>query len=221
MRRCFWAVPLLLGCLVGCSQEGEYSLSVCVAVDVSGTYTDQLSEVTTILRSGVLPHLLPGDSLVVVRIDSESYEQDNVVARMSLDHRPSNANAQKLAFARQLDAFAEHAEASEFTDITGAVMLCADYLHESAAGSKVIFVFSDLEVDLPEGVSQTLPQDELAGIAVAAMNVKQLRQDSSNPEVYRQRLADWQEQVLAAGARQWRVVVNPGKLPEYLETIRR
>ncbi len=212
---------LVVACLAGCSQEGEYALSVSVAVDVSGTYTDQLEEVTTVIRTGVLPVLLPGDSLVVVTIDSESYQQDNVVARLTLDHRPSAANTQKLAFAEQLGGLAEIVEGSEYTDIPGAMMLCADHLRDTGSGTRVVLVFSDLQEDPPPGAIQQIPEDEFAGVHVVAMNVKQLRDDSANPEVYRQRLADWQQRVLAAGAVGWRVIVNPTKLPAYLEHIRR
>ena len=51
------------------------------------------------IRKGLLPHLTPGDTLVVIRIDSESYRKDNVEAHMTLDVRPSKANAQKLQLA--------------------------------------------------------------------------------------------------------------------------
>jgi hypothetical protein len=211
----------MLVCGLSCSQQGEFSLSLCLAVDVSGTYTDQLVEVTNITRTGILPYLLPGDSLVVVRIDSESYEQENVVARLMLDQRPSNANAQKLAFAKQLEELTSIEEGSTHTDIPGAVMLCADHLRETQAGAKAIIVFSDLEEDLPKGSQVQLSANELQGIYMAAMNVKQLRGDSSNPEVYRKRLANWEQRVLTSGAAQWRVIVDPAKLPEYLESIRR
>jgi hypothetical protein len=221
MRKRLLIVVLVLACGLACSQQGEYSLSLCLAVDVSGTYTDQLDEVINITRTGILPFLLPGDSLVVVRIDSQSYEQENVVARLALDQRPSNANAQKLAFATQLEELASIEEGSTNTDIRGAIMLCADHLRETPAGTKAILVFSDLEEDQPNGSVVQLSEDELQGIYMAAMNVKQLRGDSTNPEVYRKRLAEWQQKVLDSGAEQWRIIVDPAKLPVYLESIRK
>jgi len=220
MRR--WLVVLcLLACVGSCSKSGEYAQAVCIAVDVSGTYADQAPEVTNIVRTGILPSLLPGDSLVVVNIDSDSYEKENVVGRLTLDQRPSNANAQKLAFADRLTEFAEVVEGSQYTDIPGAMMMCADHLRAQDAGSKSIIIFSDLQEDQPEGTRRRIPPDEFAGVFVAAVNVKQLRDDTENPHLYRQRLDAWQQRVTELGAEQWKLIVDPAALPEYLESIRR
>jgi hypothetical protein len=205
---------------MACSSGKEYEQALGVVVDVSGTYVDQVGEVCKVIRTGVLPQALPGDSLVVIRIDSQSYEKANVVAKVMLDHRPSRANAQKLAFAAALDDFAAHAEYSEYTDIPGALMLCADHLKETEAGSKAILIFSDLKEDLPQGTIRQLDTDEFAGIHVAAVNVKRLQGDNVNPEVYRRRLLDWERKVTASSAAQWKVIVDPAKLPSFLESIR-
>ena len=91
---------------LGCADARNYEQAVCVLVDVSGTYADEKAEVVRILKRDVLPALLPGDTLLVIRIDSESYEKENLEALVTLDARPSRANAQKLALAHKLDAFA-------------------------------------------------------------------------------------------------------------------
>jgi hypothetical protein len=218
-RRLFLSV--FLGFFVSCSSGHEYRQALCAVVDVSGTYVDQISEVGKVIRTGVLPKMLPGDSLVIIRIDSQSYEKDNIVAKLTLDQRPSYANAQKLAFARDLDAFVDEAEHSEFTDIPGALMLSSDYLKETEAGSKAILVFSDLKEDLPEGTTRELRSDEFEGIHVAAINVKRLMSDNQNPEVYRQRLAAWNLKASQSAAKEWKVIVDPTRLPQYLESIRR
>jgi hypothetical protein len=214
-------IVCLLACVGSCSKPGEYAQTVCVAVDVSGTYADQAAEVTNIIRTGILPSLLPGDSLVVVNIDSDSYEKENVVGRLTLDHRPSNANAQKLAFANRLDEFASLAAGSRYTDISGAMMMCTDHLRAQDANTKAIIVFSDLQEDQPEGARRNMPPDEFAGLYVAAVNVKQLRDDTENPHLYRQRLEAWQERVTEGGAEQWKLIVDPATLPDYLESTRR
>jgi hypothetical protein len=220
MRR--WLVVLcLLACVGSCSKQGEYAQAVCVAVDVSGTYADQAPEVTNIIRTGILPTLLPGDSLVVVNIDSDSYEKENVVGRLTLDHRPSNANAQKLAFAERLDEFANLVEGSLYTDIAGAMMMCTDHLRAQDAGSKAIIIFSDLQEDQPEGTRRRIPAGEFEGVYVAAVNVKQLRDDTENPHLYRQRLDAWQQRVTELGAEQWKLIVDPAGMPDHLESIRR
>lgn len=215
------AVALIaLLALLGCSSGHEYEQALCVVIDVSGTYVDQVAEVCKIVRTGILPHTLPGDSVVVILIDDQSYEEANVVAKIALDHRPSHANAQKLAFADQLALFARTAERSEFTDIPGALMLASDHLKETGAGSKVILIFSDLKEDLPPGTVRQFDADEFAGIDVVAVNVKRLQGDNVNPEIYRQRLLDWQKRVTASSASQWKVVVDPAKLPELLVSVR-
>jgi len=207
------ALPLLLSC----SSNKNYAQAVVALVDVSGTYADQKPEVVNVIKTGILPKMQPGDSLFVIRIDDESYKKANLEGGMTLDVRPSKANAQKLAFATQLDQFATKHERSRHTDIRGAMMLGAEYLKETGAGQRTIVVFSDLEEDLPKGVKRTLAPDEFAGMRILAMNVKKLNADNANPSAYRARLASWQQQVRSHGAKEFQVVLEPDKLDELLE----
>jgi hypothetical protein len=136
---------------------------------------------------------------------------------VTLDVRPSKANAQKLAFSSQLDAFAHKHQRSAHTDVRGAMMLGAEYLRESGAGRRTMVIFSDMEEDLPKGVHRDLAPDELKGVRVLAMNVKRLAHDNANPAVYRQRLVGWEKQVTAHGAREFKVVLDPEKLADLLD----
>jgi len=124
------ALLLALG-LGGCSDASRYSQAVAILVDTSGTYADQKPEVARIVKREVLPELVPGDTVAVIRIDSESYEKADLISFVTLDQRPTHANAQKLALAKSLDAFAAKDERSQYTDIPGAMMLAAEYLHET------------------------------------------------------------------------------------------
>lgn len=207
------ALPLVLSC----SSGKNYAQAVVALVDVSGTYADQKPEVVNVIKRGILPKLLPGDSLFVIRIDDESYRKANVEGQMTLDMRPSKANAQKLAFASRMDQFASKHMSSRHTDIRGAMMLGAEYLKETGAGLRTMVVFSDMEEDLPKGVKRTLAPDEFAGMRILAMNVKKLSADNANPTVYRQRLASWQQQVKSHGAKEFQIVLAPDKLDELLE----
>ena len=207
------ALPLVLSC----SSGKNYAQAVVALVDVSGTYADQKPEVVNVIKRGILPKLLPGDSLFVIRIDDESYRKANVEGQMTLDMRPSKANAQKLAFASRMDQFASKHMSSRHTDIRGAMMLGAEYLKETGAGLRTMVVFSDMEEDLPKGVKRTLAPDEFAGMRILAMNVKKLSADNANPTVYRQRLASWQQQVKSHGAKEFQIVLEPEKLDELLE----
>jgi hypothetical protein len=143
-----------------------------------------------------------------------------VEALVTFDRRPSHANAQKLAFARRLDAFAAGAPAARYSDIPGAMMLAGEYLEEIGSGSRVMLLFSDMSEELPAGVKRRLGDDEFRDIHVAAINVKRLHSDTANPTTYRSRIADWKRRVTEAGAIEWRTFLDARKLPPYLEEVR-
>lgn len=205
---------------VSCSDEQRYDQAIGVLIDVSGTYADERLETVRVIKREILPHMVPGDTLLVARIDSESYERGNVEALLTLDRRPSHANAQKLEVARLLDEFAARPTRSAHTDIPGAIMLASEYLGETGAGSRVLLIFSDMQEDLPGGARRQLDRGELAGTRVVAMNVKRLGRDQADPAVYRGRLDAWGERVAEAGAAEWRTLLDPSKLPDYLDASR-
>ena len=206
---------LLLCC--ACSSGKNYAQAVCALVDVSGTYADQKEEAVHVIERGILPRLNPGDSLFVIRIDDESYRKQNLTAGVTLDVRPSRANAQKLALATQLDEFARKAEKTRHTDIRGAMMLGAEYLKESGAGTRTMVVFSDLQEDLGKGVVRDLAADEFGGMRIVAMNVKKLGADNDHPTLYRERLASGDKEARGHGARDFQVLLQPERLAELME----
>jgi hypothetical protein len=214
------AILVLAALVLGCGESRRYDQAIGVLIDVSGTYSDERKETVNVIKREVLPHMVPGDTLIVIRIDSESYDKENVEALLTLDRRPSRANAQKLAVARKLDAFAEESHGSEHTDILGAIMLASEYLSEVGSGSRVVLLFSDMQEDLPAGSKRALAEDELRGTHVAAMNVKRLTRDTADPSVFRDRLAAWEGRARSAGALDWRTFMDSSKLPDYLAAIR-
>jgi hypothetical protein len=214
------ALLLLAALLASCAGGRRYNQAICALIDVSGTYADEKAEVARILKRDVLPAMLPGDTLLVIRIDSGSYEKENVEALVTFDARPSEANAQKLALAGRLDAFAAAENRSEYTDILGAMLLASEYLGEIEADSRVMLLFSDLEQDLPEGARRRIEAGEFHGIQVVAMNVKRLQGDNADPEVFRGRLASWEGQVLGGGAAGWRAIMDANQLPVHLAQLR-
>jgi hypothetical protein len=214
------AVLLAIALLaIGC-QGTRYDQAICVLIDVSGTYADEKSEAVRLIKRDILPSMVPGDTLIAIRIDSESYQRENVEALLTLDARPSRANAQKLALAQKLDAFAKRSFDSKYTDIPGAMMLGAEYLGEIDAGSRVMLIFSDLQEDLPPGASRRLGETEFEGIQVVAMNVKRLSGDTADPTRFRARMDTWADRVSAAGGDDWRSFMDAAKLPAYLAQIR-
>jgi len=223
MTTLFARIAIAMACLVAataCSDGHRYRQAVAVLVDVSGTYADQKDEVARIVKREVLPELVPGDTLLLIRIDSQSYDKEDLVSLTTLDPRPSQANAQKLAIARQLDAFAATGGRSEYTDIPGAMMLAAEYLREIDAGSRAILVFSDMREDLPKGSKRQLGEAEFADIQVVAMNVKRLESDGADPQVFRRRMDRWEKTVTEHGAAGWRTFMDAGQLGAHLASIR-
>lgn len=206
--------------LAACTGNKPYETAMCALADTSGTYADQKENVARIIKAGVVSQMLPGDSLYFITIDSNSYSQDNLLDKLKLDYVPSHADRERLAFANDLDRFAQDNSRSEFTDISGAMMLCSDYLKSSGSGHKVMLVFSDMKEELKSGLQRKFDSNQFDGIHVAAMNVIKLTGDSVDPAEYRDRLSQWQQRLTAAGAASWDVIVNPVDIPEYLDKQR-
>lgn len=211
---------IALALSTGCSGNREYETALCAMADVSGTYADEKNNVARILKAGVLTSLLPGDTLIFVTIDSNSYKEENFQSRIKLDYIPSRANQQRLAFASELDEFASSSQRSDFTDISGAMMLCADYLRATESGNQVMLIFSDMREELQDGLRRDFSTDQLEGIHVAAMNVIKLNADSADPATYKQRLKEWESRLASADAASWQVIVDPVAIPGYIEELR-
>jgi hypothetical protein len=204
----------------GCSDSKQYETSYCALIDISGTYASEKSSVVNTVKAGIVPQMIPGDNLFFVKIDSNSYSEENLVTKLTLDYRPTKANSQKLAVAQKLDEFGRGKARSSLTDISGALMLCSDYLKATGTGTKVMFVFSDMNEELPEGVVRKFADDEFDGIDIVAMNIIKLNKDSANPEVYRKRLEKWNERTTASGARSWSTLIDATKIPEYIVQLK-
>ncbi len=199
-----------------CTDSKLYETSYCALVDTSGTYAGEKSNVVKIVKAGVVPQMIPGDSLFFIKIDSNSYAEENLVTKLTLDYRPTKANSQKRTLAKTLDKFAGSNTRSDMTDISGALMLCSDYLKATKSGTQIMFVFSDMKEELPSGVVRKFETDEFDGISIAAMNVIKLNRDSSNPEIYRSRLKQWDHRLVNSGAKSWDTLIDPTKIQEFI-----
>lgn len=203
--------------LAGCSDNEAYETAICTLADISGTYADEKENVAKSIKAGILPAMVPGDSLFFVTIDSNSFNEENLKQKVTLDYRPSYANNQKLTFAKSLDEFASGAERSSHTDISGAMMLCNDYLKRTGASTQLMFIFSDMEEDLEKGVTRTFDEDEFQNVHFAALNVIKLSKDSIDPQVYRDRLRKWEQRLKDAGAAEWQVIFEAAHIPKFIE----
>jgi len=180
------------------ANDGVYML-----LDTSGTYREELIKAEQIIRY-TLSRLDETDSFAVARIDTGSFSEKDIVAKVSFDDRPSAVNRQKRLFAQQVADFVQNAEPAPYTDITGGLLQAVEFLNEKGTGKKTILIFSDLKEDLQAGYVRNIDVP-LEGFDVIALNVTKLRSDNIDPREYLQRLEAWQGRVEKTGGH-WRVI---------------
>ena len=189
--------------LWGCSDTISHSRGVFMLLDTSGTYKKELKRAEAII-SYLLGTLQPGDSLAVARIDSGSFSEKDIIAKMTFDKRPSVANQQKRVFKQKVDRFVASARGSAYTDITGGVLQSVEYLNETGSGDKFILIFSDLKEELVKGHVRNFPI-QVDGCNVVALNVTKLRSDNVDPREYFKRVEAWRTRIEAGGG-QWKLI---------------
>lgn len=206
------AIVASLG-LTACDEPRSQNRGVYLLMDTSGTYTDELRKAQQIINA-MLTRLDPGDSFAVARIDTGSFSEKDIVAKVTFDDRPSLANKEKRQFRDTVGQFVKTVKPARHTDITGGLLQASEYLNEKNPGRKTIIIFSDLAEDLKKGYVRdiALPLD---GFDVVALNVTKLRTDNIDPREYLNRLTDWQQKIESGGG-QWRVINDLDRLEKLL-----
>jgi len=189
--------------LASCSSSKPDNSGVYMLLDTSGTYREELEKAEQIIRYS-LSRLEATDSFAVARIDTGSFSEKDIVAKITFDDRPSAMNRQKRIFAQQVRTFVEGVKSSPYTDITGGLLQAVEYLNEKAPATKTVLIFSDLKEDLKDGYIRDIDFD-LEGFDVIALNVTKLRSDNVDPREYLTRLGQWQEKVESSGGH-WKVI---------------
>jgi len=213
---------LLLACMLlpvvfaGCADNRSHTSGVYLLIDTSGTYAEQITKARKIINY-LLANLNAGDSLAVAKVESKSFSEKDIVAKITFDRRPSQANLEKRAFNQKIEAFAKDVKGSAFTDITGGLIQAAEYLNEANPGNKTIIIFSDMQEELGKGTVRDFPI-KLTGIRVMAVNVTKLSTDNVDPRRYLDRLAWWEKRVRDAGATEWLVINDLEHLDKVLAT---
>ena len=215
MKKYLALVLVLLPFLWGCPDTVSHSRGVYMLLDTSGTYKKELKRAEAIINY-LLGTLQPGDSMAVARIDSGSFSEKDIVAKMTFDKRPSIANQQKRLFKEKIDNFVQTAKGSAYTDITGGVLQSVEFLNEAGAGQKYILIFSDLKEELVKGHIRNFPI-QVDGCNVVALNVTKLRSDNIDPREYYKRVEDWRARVEAGGGN-WRIVNDLERLENIFES---
>ena len=186
-----------------CSEPQAHNTGVYMLIDTSGTYTEEVNQAQQIINV-ILSRLEPSDAFAVARVDTGSFSERDIVAKMQFDDRPSVANQQKRQFRETIDKFVRKVKPSSYTDITGGVLQASEFLTEKNTGRKIIFIFSDLKEDLQEGYVRDIPLT-LDGFDVIALNVTKLRSDNIDPREYMSRIAAWRDRVEDGGG-EWQVI---------------
>ena len=198
------ALALIFGLLIAsCTDTKSHSTGVYMLLDTSGTYAVELKKAQKILNY-LLGVLAPGDTLAVARIDTGSFSEKDIVAKITFDDRPSTANSQKRAFMQQIDTFVNSVRESPYTDISGGILQAIEYLNEAGSGKKYILIFSDLKEELAKGYKRDIPL-QLKNFNVIALNVTKLRGDNIDPKEYMARVEDWRGKVEKGGG-QWGMI---------------
>lgn len=198
-----WVLAAALVTVSACSASVPANQGVYMLLDTSGTYREELEKAQQIIRY-TLSRLDAADSFAVARIDTASFSEKDIVAKATLDDRPSTMNRQKRLFAEQIGAFVQETRSSPYTDITGGLLQAVEFLNEKNPGRKTVLIFSDLKEDLKDGYVRDIGID-LAGFEVIALNVTKLGTDNIDPREYLDRLSTWQARVEGSGG-QWRVI---------------
>ncbi|MDF1881543.1 hypothetical protein JHD50_09555 [Sulfurimonas sp. MAG313] len=200
-----WISLLLAFGFSACSTESNtnHNKGVYMLIDTSGTYTKELLKAQQIINY-TLSQLNSGDSFVVASIDTGSYSEKDIIAKVTFDDRPSKANQQKRAFAKKVQEYIKTVHSSSYTDITGGILQATQFLDERDTRTKTIMIFSDLKQELKKGYVRDIPLS-LVGYEVVALNVTKLRSDNVDPREYMDRLKLWKERVELGGGR-WDVI---------------
>jgi hypothetical protein len=193
---------LILG---GCtSSSAPRNTGVYLLLDTSGTYSEELKKAETIILY-TLSRMEPADSFAVARIDTGSFSEKDIIAKTTLDDRPSTANGQKRAFASEIKTFVAESKPAPYTDITGGLLQATEFLNEKSTARKTILIFSDLQEDLAKGYVRDNIELDLNGFEVVALNVTKLRSDNYDPREYLARLDTWRDKVEKSGG-SWRMI---------------
>jgi hypothetical protein len=202
--------------LQSCSDEPVIpnTRGVYMLLDTSGTYTQELKQAQRVINY-ILSELGPGDSFAVARIDTGSFSEKDIVAKVTFQDRPSMTNQQKRVFREKIDRFIKKVKGSAYTDITGGILQGIEFLNEAETGHNTILIFSDLKEELRKGYKRDIPLS-LNRYSVVALNVTKLRSDNVDPKEYLDRLEDWRLKVESGGG-EWRVINDMARLEKILK----
>ena len=207
-------VTLCLCLLLGsCGEPVARNQGVYMLIDTSGTYTRELDKAQQVINY-TLAKMNPGDTFAVASINTGSFSEKNIQAKVTFDDRPSVTNKQKQVFQQSIQKFVDEAQPASYTDITGGLLQAVEFLNEKKPGAKTILIFSDLKEEIKEGYNRDVPLN-LDGFNLVALNVTKLNSDNVDPTQYLGRLEEWKSRVEQSGG-QWQVINDLERLEKVL-----
>jgi len=215
MRGLIVSIIMIFG-LSACSTgpHKAHNKGVYMLIDTSGTYTKELKKAQQIINY-ILSQLDAGDSFVVASIDTGSFSEKDIIAKITFDDRPSKANQQKRAFQQKIENYIVGVKSSPYTDITGGLLQATEYLNERDTRTKTVMIFSDLKQELKKGYVRDIPL-VLDGYDVVALNVTKLRSDNIDPREYMSRLELWKSRVEKGGGK-WDIINDLERLDQLIK----
>ena len=89
MKKYLLILALLLSIISGgCADTTSHSTGIYMLMDTSGTYAKELDKAQSIIKY-LLGTLQSGDSFAVARIDTGSFSEKDIIAKVLFDNRPS------------------------------------------------------------------------------------------------------------------------------------
>ena len=86
--------------VAGCADPRNHTQAVYVLVDTSGTYAQEAGKARLIINY-LLGTLQSGDSLAVARVQSRSFSEKDIIAKVMFDQRPTQRMPRSARSARR------------------------------------------------------------------------------------------------------------------------
>jgi hypothetical protein len=150
--------------------------------------------------------LRPGESMGMACLGTGHFSERDVIARLSLDPRPSVAIQQKYLLRKRLDQFSPFPRPGSYVDVAGALLYALACLNETEAEDRYVILFVNFRKELiPEPVREfplQMDQCHVVAIDLDEGNLAGQEQDAAA-----KRLATWKDWVEAGGGR-WELVTD-------------
>jgi hypothetical protein len=146
----------------------------------------------------------PGESVGMACLGTGHFSEKDVIARVSLDARPSVAMQQKHLLRKKLDQFSPFPRPGSELDVAGALLYALTCLNETGAEERYVILFVNFKREqIPERVKEfPLQMDECHVIAV---DLDEGDLSGREQDAAAKRLETWKDWVEAGGGR-WEVV---------------